>query len=507
MQQQKQQQQQQQQQLPPAQAADASLPAPKSPRQVTLADLLPESPPVTTPQSVVSMTPQSIASQMQPYMVQSPQTGDPTPTQGGMLDVQQLIAQMQQATSQSGQTQSIFPTMQMAQMQWMLQSQMMQASTQPGPELSSESQLPQRGVSPPPGLFSLSASITPQSPGPASAEDEEYSSSLLTTPTISREGQTPNGTPDHHKLDSAEKAGKKDNSGGNSTSLIIRNLPEEYNQQSAMDLFDSYGYRDLYDCFLWFPAKRNATNTGSTVFINFRQSDQARRFRRQFHAKKLKDAGQPLNVTKAHVQGFTDNYIRYWHLTQQGLGSSVCSPYFAKDMLDKVTPEQQLAARRTMEKMQPGTEDGEWIATTLVIRNLPSCVESQYDAIKWLDSVGFGVGYDFLLFVPRKATAPKAGTRHAGLAYLFVNYLDRDRAKACAHGLSALTPGEGELNLSVVPSRIQGYKSCISHFKNVAEGGRLIPCIKSPRTIKEELAKAKAREDLRNAGTEPWAYQ
>ncbi|CAE7948495.1 unnamed protein product [Symbiodinium sp. KB8] len=69
-----------------------------------------------------------------------------------------------------------------------------------------------------------------------------------------------------------------------------------------------------------------------------------------------------------------------------------------------------------------------WSATTLVIRNLPDGLASQGEVVSWLDEVGHGRGYDFLLYVPKK-TNPVVSQVASG-AYVFVNYRSAHLAQA-----------------------------------------------------------------------------
>lgn len=122
------------------------------------------------------------------------------------------------------------------------------------------------------------------------------------------------------------------------------------------------------------------------------------------------------------MQGFTENFVKFWHLTQKDPHSgSICCPYFASDQMEKVTDDVWSRARAMLDTSgQTRGVTTEWSATTLVIRNLPDGLASQGEVVSWLDEVGHGRGYDFLLYVPKK-TNPVVSQVASG-AYVFVNY-------------------------------------------------------------------------------------
>ncbi|CAE7247241.1 unnamed protein product, partial [Symbiodinium microadriaticum] len=134
------------------------------------------------------------------------------------------------------------------------------------------------------------------------------------------------------------------------TSFIIQNLPLDFNQQKVMDFIDSFGYRDLYDVLLWFPAKKSSRRQTSSAFINFRNPELAVVFRTQFHNSKITDGDTKLNICPAIVQGFTENFVKFWHLTQKDPHSgSICCPYFASDQMEKVTDDVWSRARAMLD--------------------------------------------------------------------------------------------------------------------------------------------------------------
>eukprot|EP00931_Biecheleriopsis_adriatica_P073714 TRINITY_DN47947_c0_g1_i1.p1 TRINITY_DN47947_c0_g1~~TRINITY_DN47947_c0_g1_i1.p1 ORF type:complete len:569 (-),score=122.44 TRINITY_DN47947_c0_g1_i1:43-1749(-) len=255
------------------------------------------------------------------------------------------------------------------------------------------------------------------------------------------------------------------------TSFVLANLPLDYNQQAMQDFLDEMGYRDLYDCVVWFPPKHDAHLKTSKAFVNFRYKKEARRFKREV-AQTLMD-GKKLTCTASPIQGFENNFARFWGMTRSG-GSRVC-PYFAKDMLDKVPPEKMKQAAG-----ENGLMDNE--ATTVIVRNLPDEIGSQEAAIDFLNDMGQAKGFDFLLFVP--ATKKNKGSK----AYVFINYCSPGLAQACIRTLHGKVLHPRHPALNVVLAKIQGAEACKAHFKETA-GGKLEALVRSAEEAKNEVAR------------------
>lgn len=271
-----------------------------------------------------------------------------------------------------------------------------------------------------------------------------------------------------------------------------------------MDFIDSFGYRDLYDVLLWFPAKKSSRRQTSSAFINFRNPELAVVFRTQFHNSKITDGDTKLNICPAIVQGFTENFVKFWHLTQKDPHSgSICCPYFASDQMEKVTDDVWSRARAMLDTSgQTRGVTTEWSATTLVIRNLPDGLASQGEVVSWLDEVGHGRGYDFLLYVPKK-TNPVVSQVASG-AYVFVNYRSAHLAQDCFHALQhkAVDNGTTKVVLNVVISKLQGKQALTERFKDLAKSGRLVPLV-DDRT-NEQLDIQKTQGSQRPSS---WMYQ
>jgi hypothetical protein len=284
------------------------------------------------------------------------------------------------------------------------------------------------------------------------------------------------------------------------TSLILRNLPTTFDQMQTQAWVDEKGYKDRYDFLLWFPAKKTSRlNTSSYAFANFRTAQDANRFRQEFHLSRFpvqdtageggsKDGGGdkqqwPLSIAVAKVQGFTENYIRFHHLLEDK-SPTLCKPYFAADAVETLPQESLQAAAQaaTHAPHADNTLDGP--ATTLIIRNLPSTVESLDMARSWLDRAGFAGQYNFFIYLPPKrrrpdpgATPASAGTAPQGLGYAFVNLKKPELAQECINALNARCLQDNDPALNVVAARVQGFESCCRHFSTLSASGRVVPWV------------------------------
>jgi len=286
--------------------------------------------------------------------------------------------------------------------------------------------------------------------------------------------------------DGPSDADKVSSSEENSTSLILRNLPCDFDQQKCQDWVDKH-YKGLYDFLLWFPAKKTSRlNNCSYAFVNFITAHHAKRFRGDFHLMRFYQSDVdadgknqwPLSIAVAKVQGFSQNYVRFHHLLED-TSYTLCKPYFDPRAVAALSSESLAAAKQTGSNMVREGVLGDSSPTTLIIRNLPSALDSQDVARGWLDGAGFGSQYNFFLYLPAKRRRLESGTSTGGagqgLAYAFVNFYYAETAKACVDKLNGQTLSEGDPTLSVVAARVQGLRDCRSHFSSLCEGGRVEP--------------------------------
>lgn len=296
---------------------------------------------------------------------------------------------------------------------------------------------------------------------------------------------------DDDKLDAELEYEKQDDH--IATTLILRNLPQHFDQRFAQDWIDQQGFGGLYDFFLWFPAKQTSRlNSCGYAFVNFRSIADAQRFRRELHLMRIvgtegdQDSSQqlPLSIAVAKVQGFAENYVRFQHLLV-GATPTRCAPFFAQDSVDALSVEQLDAAASASSNnaaFHVGPPlDGN--LTTVIIRNLPPAVETQDITRTWLNELGFKHQYDFLLFLPAKRSRRGCGGRNAspaaqGFGYAFVNFVNAAGAQLCVDMLNGKALHEGDPALSVVGARVQGLQACTEHFQTLAESGRCTPWVR-----------------------------
>lgn len=296
----------------------------------------------------------------------------------------------------------------------------------------------------------------------------------------------------------AAGADGKDAEASVATSLILRNLPSEWTQHVCQNWVDE-SYKGLYDFLLWFPPKKTARiNQCSYAFVNFITAHHASRFKLDFHMHRFTDTktGHPaewaVSVAVAKVQGFVDNYIRFVHLLDSG-SETLCAPYFDPKAVAGLTQEQlERASRTTMHFVQHIEENN--AGSTIVIRNLPSWMDSQQAARDWFDNAGFADQYDFFAYIPSRKKASKDtrdGTTLLGLAYAFVNFASGADAKSCLQQLHGQKMKGGEEPLNVVHSRVQGYQECVDRFDSLREPGCRIEPWTAPGMVRMPAASGK----------------
>jgi len=317
-----------------------------------------------------------------------------------------------------------------------------------------------------------------------------------------------------------------------STTMILRNLPPGFDQESTQAWLTATGYGETYDFFLWFPAKATSRRVSCCgyAFVNFRTTEVAHSFRDEMHLLRFPPetsppeegsakggaAPLPLNVSVAKVQGFNENWERFNHLLESD-ATTRCSPFFASDAMEAVKKDKEavdLAKSLRTEtamvsadstKAAMGNPQGsaspptgqEGTFTTVVIRNLPDVVDNQPAARKWLNSMGFAGQYDYFLYFPAKRVRRLPGQPHEkailqNYAYAFVNFRDSEMAHCCVTTLQGWRPRlsdlspeeqaarqanttEGDPGLNIVASKVQGLQSCADHFSMLEKTGRCMP--------------------------------
>jgi len=246
---------------------------------------------------------------------------------------------------------------------------------------------------------------------------------------------------------------------------------------------DEKGYAGAYDFLLWFPAKQTCRlNSTSYAFVNFRSAAHAASFRKEFHMKRFPsqqvepEGGKQqwsLSVPVAKVQGFEENFIRFYHLLDNK-SPTLCQPFFAEDSIEKLSPEVREKATQAGSNALRLDNLSNGPSTTLIVRNLPPSLESQEETRQWLDNFGFAGQYDFLLWFPSKRKQGELASSKTcpqqGLAYAFVNLRSPEQAFKCAEFLNGHDPA-----LNVVAARVQGLNACLEHFSNLGDSSRASP--------------------------------
>jgi len=269
--------------------------------------------------------------------------------------------------------------------------------------------------------------------------------------------------------------------------LILRNLPTSFDQGTAQQWVDEKGYAGAYDFLLWFPAKKTSRlNATSYAFVNFRTVERATAFRKEFHlqrfpSQQVEPGGKqqwPLSIAVAKVQGFEDNYIRFYHLLDDK-SPTLCQPFFAEDAIQQLRPEVRERAAQAASNTPQLENLSDGPCTTLIVRNLPEYLVTQEETQKWLDDFGFKGQYDFFLWLPPKRKRVEQATNQTGppqgLAYAFVNLRSPEQAYKCAEFLNGQSMAENDPILNVVAARVQGLTACLEHFSSLGDSSRVSP--------------------------------
>eukprot|EP00448_Togula_jolla_P020692 CAMPEP_0170583134 /NCGR_PEP_ID=MMETSP0224-20130122/7965_1 /TAXON_ID=285029 /ORGANISM="Togula jolla, Strain CCCM 725" /LENGTH=389 /DNA_ID=CAMNT_0010906425 /DNA_START=32 /DNA_END=1201 /DNA_ORIENTATION=+ len=268
------------------------------------------------------------------------------------------------------------------------------------------------------------------------------------------------------------------------TTLILRNLPQRFNQEVTMGWVNDQGYANRYDFLLWFPAKTTSRfSSSSYAFINFNEPEFAASFFAKFHLYRMspdtastEPQGLPVSIAIAKVQGFADNHARFKHL--ENSENSRCSPFFAEEALAALPKDKEDGLGESSSVISSSNSSQDAVMTTVVIRNLPTSLHDQATARELFDEAGFVGLYDFFLFLPAKGQR-RSGKHRINAAqrkpYVFVNFVGHDAALRCLEELHGMDIG-ADSELSVVWSRkVQGLDACNRYFESSATTGRVKP--------------------------------
>eukprot|EP00448_Togula_jolla_P016718 CAMPEP_0170573480 /NCGR_PEP_ID=MMETSP0224-20130122/2789_1 /TAXON_ID=285029 /ORGANISM="Togula jolla, Strain CCCM 725" /LENGTH=297 /DNA_ID=CAMNT_0010896073 /DNA_START=1 /DNA_END=894 /DNA_ORIENTATION=+ len=235
--------------------------------------------------------------------------------------------------------------------------------------------------------------------------------------------------------------------------LVVRNLPSGFDQKRSEAWLQEQGYGQL------FPPKSRSPRA-SYFFVNFVSVQIARKFKAQYHLYRLEQQ-QPdgsrnpqnlrLNVAATQVQGFNNNYLRFWNVAKSE--GSACQPFFAEEAV-RAALSANSAGDRLPDDLSAGATGPLW-RSTVIIRNLPEHVSNKELAQQWLSEAGLS-GHDFFAYL-------------AGRSSVVVNFPTLEEAKKCMSHFDRLSPGDGLQPLSAVWStKAQGLASCMKAFSSAS---------------------------------------
>lgn len=130
------------------------------------------------------------------------------------------------------------------------------------------------------------------------------------------------------------------------TTVMARNLPNEYNQQMLIDELNSAGFSGTYD-FLYLPIDPETNANRGYAFINFISPSYAWMMRTAYEGRKMGkfNSDKVVSVVPAALQGFEANYSHY-STARVMRGAPQTRPLFLREC-QKVKTERRRGGKRT----------------------------------------------------------------------------------------------------------------------------------------------------------------
>lgn len=118
---------------------------------------------------------------------------------------------------------------------------------------------------------------------------------------------------------------------GDVTCLMVRNLPNKYNQQALLRDINEAGFIGTYD-FLYLPVDTETNANKGYAFINFSEPSFAWMFSQAYEGRKMpgSNSSKVVSVSPATLQGFDANYKHYSN-TRVNRGNPANRPLFLRE--------------------------------------------------------------------------------------------------------------------------------------------------------------------------------
>jgi len=126
---------------------------------------------------------------------------------------------------------------------------------------------------------------------------------------------------------------------GNTTTVMMRNLPNKYTQRLLLTDINEAGFIGTFD-FLYLPIDTETNANKGYAFINFSEPGFAWMFKQGYEGQRMPrfNSDKVVSVFVATLQGFDANYAHYAH-SRVNRGDPACRPLFLRE------PSQNLAVK------------------------------------------------------------------------------------------------------------------------------------------------------------------
>jgi hypothetical protein len=116
------------------------------------------------------------------------------------------------------------------------------------------------------------------------------------------------------KADFTKPEFERSSSSSGDTTMMLRNLPNEYTRSMLMSALDNYGFFGMYD-FIYVPIDKCTHWNVGYAFVNFLEPEAAERCRTELAGQRLPSEDprpdKVMQVNRAHVQGLEKNVEYY----------------------------------------------------------------------------------------------------------------------------------------------------------------------------------------------------
>jgi len=124
---------------------------------------------------------------------------------------------------------------------------------------------------------------------------------------------------------------------GNTTTVMMRNLPNKYTQRLLLTDINEAGFIGTFD-FLYLPIDTETNANKGYSFVNFSEPGFAWMFKQGYEGRRMPrfNSDKMVSVLAATLQGFDSNYAHYAN-SRVNRGDPVCRPLFLREPSQNLT--------------------------------------------------------------------------------------------------------------------------------------------------------------------------